>query len=280
MPTTFAVDFNPESFLSQLKEVAPENWPQILSDASNQTGYYVLNKYQQQMNNYLDRPVPYTLNSMYLQKSTPSTLAASVQWKDSSGGNISAGKYLQPEVFGGSRGQKKFERALQAKGLIPNGFVAVPTDKAPLDSYGNVPGSYFVQILSAIGANPAFVQNKQIKKLRKLSSVNLIKGVAKAALAYKAIQAKEARAKARAQKFFVVVKGDGNPLPIGVYERTSLDVGSIVVRVFNFVPTANYRTSFPFYDIGTAAAQAKFPEKLDEAIQTALGKAIFKAVNS
>ncbi|MGZ6477673.1 MAG: hypothetical protein ACXWQE_00145 [Bdellovibrionales bacterium] len=272
MSIAFKLEFDPKIFIDQLKELAPDKWQKILSDASNETGFYVLNKYKQQMPNYIDRPTPFTLNSMFVKKSKPTTLDTSVQWKDWTGsGSIPAGKYLTPEAFGGQRRQKRFERALQAKGLIPAGWVAVPTKDAPKDSYGNVPGGYITKILSYLGASPDYQQNRQINRLKKMSTVNLIKGVAKTAMNFKAVQAKEDRAKKRAQKFFAVIKGRrGNPLPSGIYERANMTLGSAIKRVFNFVPIATYRVSFPFYEIGTEAANSKFPSKVAEAVEKSL----------
>lgn len=274
MSAVFTVDFDPKKMIDQLDKVSPDKWSKILSDAQNETGFYVLAKYKKEMSNYIDRPVPYTINSMYLKKATGPNLEASVQWKDSSSNSISAGHYLQPEVFGGNRSQKKMERALQAKGLIPNGWVAVPTKDAPKDSYGNVPNSFINQILSFLNANTDYQSNQQIKKLRKLSTVNLIKGVAKAAVNQSKLAAREKRAAQKAQKYFTAIKGrKGNPLPSGIYERTNafgVGIGASIKRIFNFVPIASYKVTFPFYDIGTQAAQSKFPSKLDEAIQKAL----------
>lgn len=274
MAVVIKIDFDLNKALVPLKAVAPEKWQGILQSAANETGFYVLNKYKQQMPHYIDRPVPYTLNSMFLKKATKTNPEATVQWKEWSGtGAVPAGKYLQPEVFGGNRSQKRFEKALARSGLLPEGWVAVPTKDAPKDNFGNVPGGYITKILSYLKANPDAQQNRQIQRLRKKRTVSFIREFAKAALNKDKILAREERARKRGQKFFAVIRGrDNNPLPSGIYERANLTLGSAIKKVFSFVPAASYRVSFPFAEIGDQAARAKFPEKLDEAIQKALSK--------
>lgn len=267
------VDFQVKQAIDKLNAVAADKWPDILQEATNETAFYVLNKFKQQMPNYIDRPTPFTLNSMFVKKANVNNIDASVQWKDWTGsGSIPAGKYLTPEVYGGARKQKRFEKALQNAALMPAGYVAVPTKDAPIDNYGNVPGGYITQILSYLKANPDFTQNRQVAKLKKISTGSLLKGIGKAAFNRQALAEKEAKARSRLRKFFAVISGrNGNPLPSGIYERVNMTLGSAIKRVFDFVPVATYKVTFPFYDIGTSAANDKFPSKLNEAIAKRLG---------
>lgn len=260
--------------LEKLKAVDKAAWPGILAEASNETGFYVLAKFKQQLPQYIDRPTPFTLNSMFVKKASRSNPDASVQWKDWTGsGSVPAGKYLQPEVHGGPRRPKRFERALQASGLMPQGYVAVPTKDAPRDAYGNVPGGFITQVLSYLKANPDFMQNRQVNRLKKMGTGKLLKGVFKTATNYEKVKAREERARKKKPKFFSSIQGqNNNPLPSGVYERVDMAMGSAIRRIFSYVPVATYRVSIPFYDIGKQAADKKFPEKLDQAIQKSLAK--------
>lgn len=258
--------------LSKLAGIEPTQWPKILASAANETGYYALNKYKQQMPSFFDRPTPFTLNSMFLQKATPSSLEAIVQWKDASGSNGSAGQYLQPEVFGGARPQKRFERALQAAGLMPAGYVCIPTKDAPIDSFGNVPSAFYQAILTYLKANPTTAKSKQIARLKRQGFLKLTRGVIDTALNYEKAQAKEQRAAQKKAKYFTAINGQGTTLPGGVYERVNL-FGGAIRRLFAYVPLAQYKASFPFYQLGADAAYAKFPEKLDEAIAKSVANA-------
>lgn len=265
------VDHEVQKAIAQLDTVSTRQWPFIFQVALNNTAADVLKTFQTAMPYFIDRPTPFTVNSMFVKQSTKQKLEATIQWKEFTGtGSIPAGKYLTPEVYGGARKQKRFEKALQAAGLIPSGWVAVPTKDAPIDSYGNVPGGYITQILSYLGANPDFQANRSVKKLRRMSTASIIKGIAKALLDQER-EAKDSRQRARRQKFFAVIKGrNGNPLPSGIYERVNMSLGSAIKRVFDFVPVATYKVSFPFFDIGTGAANAAFPVRLTEAIQKAI----------
>ncbi len=265
------IDSEVKKALATLDTVSERQWPFIFQVALNDTARDVLKVYQTAMPYYIDRPVPFTINSMFVKLATKQNLNATVQWKEFTGsGSIPAGKYLTPEVYGGPRRQKRFEKALQAAGLIPSGWVAVPTKDAPIDSYGNVPGSYITQILSYLGANPDFQSNRSVKKLKKLSTGALLKGIAKALLDQERAQ-KDSRQRRRLQKFFTVINGkDNNPLPSGIYERVNMTLGSAIKRVFDFVPVATYKVSFPFFDIGTDAANSAFPKRLTDAIAKAI----------
>jgi hypothetical protein len=250
--------------LQRLRAVSQDRWPAILTRAANETAYYVLNKYRQQMPKFLDRPTAFTLNSMYVAKATASKLEATVQWKDSAQGG-SAGRYLQPEVYGGERRHKGFENALQALGLMPKGWFAIPSANGlPLDAYGNVPRGVIQKILAALKANPETQNKKQVQRLKRMGVAGLAKGIIKTSLNYSKVKGRETRAAARKAKYFTVL-GDSRLAP-GIYER----VGTGIRQVFFFLPATHYKKQFPFYELGQEAARKKFPEKLDEAISKAL----------
>jgi hypothetical protein len=266
---TVKVDSDLPLALEKLKGISADKWPSILAYAANQTGYYVVNKYKQQMPSFIDRPIPFTVNSIYLKPAKVDKVEATVQWREFAGTGTSGGKYLRPIVEGGGRRLKKFEKALQNAGLMPRGMLAVPTKDAPVDAYGNVPGALYTKILSYLRANPDGMQNRSVQKLKRMKLKNLVKGVAKATFNYEKLKAKEDRAKKKAAKYFTVIAGRGNPLPPGIYERVNL-FGGAIRRLFNFVSETTYHATFPFERIGREAAQAKFPEKLDEAIARSL----------
>lgn len=61
-------------------------------------------------------------------------------------------KYLSPQIEGGSRRQKRFERLLSRKGILPPGWFALPGKGAKLDAAGNLPGSLIVKLLAYLQA--------------------------------------------------------------------------------------------------------------------------------
>jgi hypothetical protein len=220
-----------KAILDRLSAVEEKNWQRILADASTETAFYVRNKVRKQMPEYLDRPKPFTVNSIYVEKGKSRDAEASVLWRKPAGGN-SGGRYLIPTVEGGDRRVKGFERSLQSAGLMPPGDVAVPTKDAPKDAYGNVPSSFILKVIAALKFNPSGSKYKNDKRA-----------------------------------FFVVVKRQGRGLTPGIYERRYAALGGSIRRIFGFFSRAVYKQTFPFYDLGRKAAEEKFPEKLEQAIQ-------------
>jgi hypothetical protein len=78
-------------------------------------------------------------------------MAASVEVKNF-GSGIVPERYLAAEIEGGQRREKASERALERMGILKPGMDVVPGADAPLDAYGNIPGSVMVRILSRLKA--------------------------------------------------------------------------------------------------------------------------------
>lgn len=107
-----------------------------------------------EMRKVFDRPTPWTLNSTYLQRATRDALTATVGIKDASQleSKVTPARTLEAQASGGSRGQKRFERGLQTLGVLPSGWVAVPSRSVPKDGHGNVNGQYLRGLLRAVSA--------------------------------------------------------------------------------------------------------------------------------
>ena len=103
---------------------------------------------------YIDSPTRWTINSTFLKPATESRLITRVGFKDYSSTGVPAAKYLNPQVAGGLRNPKPFESRLRSAGLLGSNQFAVPTGNAPLklNSYGNLTGAAYVQILSRLSA--------------------------------------------------------------------------------------------------------------------------------
>jgi hypothetical protein len=92
---------------------------------------------------------PYTLGSTRIVPATPQNLAAQVAVKNitTRGGTLPE-TYLFPEVFGGTRHEKRFEKALRFAGLLNPGERAVTSiyfDQ--VDAQGNIPAATLRNIL-------------------------------------------------------------------------------------------------------------------------------------
>ncbi|QPC43996.1 hypothetical protein HW532_15640 [Kaustia mangrovi] len=127
-------------------------WPFAIAMALTRIGKRVKSAERDEMKRVFDRPTPYTLNSLRLEPATKSDLQARIWFREFAGKGTPAAKYLLPQVYGGSRVEKRFERRI---GL---GYL-MPTTAAPLDRYGNVRRSIYSKILSGVGAQGDPYQN-------------------------------------------------------------------------------------------------------------------------
>ena len=105
-----------------------------------------------EMRRVFDRPTPYALNSLTIVAATKDKLVARVLVKNTrTAGGVRPESFLFPEVAGGSRSDKRFERALRYAGLLKPGEQAIPGKGIKLDGYGNVSGAQTRSILNQLG---------------------------------------------------------------------------------------------------------------------------------
>jgi len=189
-----------------------------------------------------DRPTPATLDSIYVRPATKSKLEATVGIKDFMGKGNPAVKWLQAEIEGGQRHTKRFERALQASGILPQGYAIVPGAAADLDEYGNIRPSLIVQLLSYFKAFPemGYRMNMSDKRKAALAKGNKKKGQ-------------------RGVAYFV---SRGNWLHAGIWARYTFAHGSAVKPILMFVRTASYEKRFDFFYAAEKTIEAQFPLRL------------------
>jgi hypothetical protein len=117
------------------------------------------------MERVFDQPTRYTLNALAVIPATKYNLTATLHFRE--GGGTPAWKFLGPEVRGGSRHKKGFERALERAGILRANEYAVPSKFMPLDGNGNMRPGLITRILSDVGANPDPLSNASTKGRRK-----------------------------------------------------------------------------------------------------------------
>lgn len=103
-----------------------------------------------EMRRVFHSPTPYTLGALFLVPASKSNLVARVNVKNAATAGIQPEKFLAPEVEGGSRGEKRFERALRYAGILLAGERALPGDGLQLDANGNVSGARVRSILAGL----------------------------------------------------------------------------------------------------------------------------------
>lgn len=186
---------------------------------------------ESQIARVFDRPTPYTLKAVRTKPATKRNLVAEVKLKDESFKGNPAVRWLIAQVRGGARSHKGFEKLMQRAGVMPQGWYAIPTKNAPLDRYGNVPGSVINRILSQTQSSRDILTRETPRS--------------RARNVRRAIKRREGR--------YFVASAD-NPktrhLAAGIWERVTFGFGNSIRPVFVFSPTPpTYTKRLPFEDI-------------------------------
>lgn len=135
------IDIKGISGVEDMLKAVPGKAHRACAVAMNQTGKAIKEAEIVEMRRVFDRPVPFTLNSLQLTTASKSDLTAMVGFKSPA---RMGQHYLVPQVEGGARKLKGFERGIGKREFVPG-------KGARLDRYGNVPGSQIVQIMSVLG---------------------------------------------------------------------------------------------------------------------------------
>ena len=235
--------------------VAESQLPFAMAKAITQTAQQVREAERNEMRKVFSNPTPFTLNSLFLRPATKTRLQAEVWLK---WGNQPE-HYLLPQIQGGSRPLKRFERRMVMTGLMGPGQRAVPAAGAKLNAYGNMSKGQIVQILSQLRTDV-------------VSGVN-----------QNATNSKRSRAKRSKVAYFVsrgpgARKGSGKGsrrpaaqnLPAGVWARYSFSWGSAVKPVLLFVNGTRYSKRFDFFKVADSAVASAFPTAFAAAAQEAM----------
>lgn len=216
--------------------------------ALTRTAQYVQGQLVSAMDQAFDRPTPYTKNALYIQPATKTRPVALIKVKDEAFKGNPAVRFLFPEISGGARNLKGFEKLLQRSGVMPNGWFAVPTSAAQLDAYGNVPGSTLNRILSQLQSARDSLANEN-----------------------SALRTRRNRTK-RAQRYFAVMPGtERGKLKPGIYERLGTAFGSGIRPIFIYTQkTPNYQPRYDFYGLAQRWATERFPIEAQSAIERAI----------
>lgn len=193
---------------------------------------------QSAMQSDLDNPTPFTLNSLYVKPATKANLISVLAFKDPVNGT-SAGQYLVPEVLGGLRLEKPFEKIERSIGVLPTGKMIIPGAGMRLNRYGNVSLAQLEPILQA-ATGVKFAKSKR-------------------------------KAKAPKKQLEVFVGSPaGGRLPMGIWQR--LTDGSLK-PLFVFVSRATYKARLPVGQIAGGVFAADFPAIFDKAFADAVATA-------
>jgi len=233
--------------LAQVTTLRERDLPFVISTAINMTMKQVKADMRAEMERVFNAPTPFTLNSLQTAPiATKDSLEAVLRFRDFAGKGTPAGKYLAPEIYGGERRMKSFEKALSNAGLLPADMWAVPAKPggsdqqgAPLDQHGNIKGSYLNRMLSYLRANRDATQNRAT--------------------------AKGGRRRSKTFQWFCITE-PGKGLPMGIYERRARAVHMVI----KYVRSPQYPVRFKFGDVAQASAARNFGPNIDKAVGIAI----------
>jgi hypothetical protein len=211
---------------------------------------------EQEIRNTFDRPTPLIENGMRITIDKNRKLVG-LGWKDVYGkneptvehrGNLYAdavSRTLIPQIDGTQRVAKPSERQLRAKGLLGASEFLVPSRTAPLDRYGNIPGSTMSKIIADLQAYTYSGSSRNTKDPNKM----------------KYIWGKVGNARG----IFQVQGGVGRLL--GGNTRGNW---SLIFLVVNRAP--NYRQRFKFYETATDSFKAIWKGEFERVYEREISK--------
>lgn len=201
-----------------------------------------------------DRPTPWVKGSVRYVKARKDRVEASIDfdaWGNKT--NVTAGKVLHAEIFGGIRKNKRHEVALQRVGILPAGMHIAPGPAAKKDAYGNMSSAQIVQVISWFQGFEKFSgarQNMTDKTKMKIMAGRKIKGV-----------------KQRGFELFALSERVGKLHP-GIYIRkdySSAEASKVshlshggAAAIMYFIKPTTYKKRFDFYGIADKAARKEF----------------------
>lgn len=230
MPINVSIDHDLDEVRREIRDFSDRQVPFAIAKALTRTAEAARDRARTEMTRVFDRPKPFTLNSLYILKATKKSLEASVGIKDVSSKGTPASRYLAPQIAGGDRQSKRFERVLHSFGGGRGKAQVVPGAGVPLDKHGNVSRGRVNTIL---------------KRLR-------VAGAGKSA-------------QAQQEGYFMGRPEDRPDLPEGVWKHER----SRLVPVLVFVRKVEYRSRFAIRDIVRQTVEDEFSGHFKEELHKA-----------
>ena len=208
-----------------------------------------------------DRPVQFTLNAVTFEKATKENQAAKVFFRQSDDNSGKAkNEHIRPGAQGaGARHQKKTEFLLTRLGFLPPGWVTVPGNKMPLNSFGNMAGSHYKDIINVlqlkVGSRFESGHGRYIKSQIRAKKMSV------------------------ATELFAVAPGlnsmakGGGWLPPGVYKHLP---GRRLLQMLKFVRKASYSKRLDVDAVVKKAVDTNLQRRWDQAAAGAIATAFKK----
>lgn len=272
-----------DKIAKELKDLSDRRIRSAAATALTRTAVALQKRTKEEMKRvFQGGPTPYTERAVRYIPATAKRLGAAVgfnivafqdergnvlEYRDEGEGQTPQGKYIQFQMNGGQRRQKRFEKALQYVGVLPAGWFCVPGEKAKLDRHGNHVPSEIRQILSWFDAGEMTAGSTQ--NMRDKGREKRRKGTRKkAGFEYFAVQPGGVRTFKRANG-----KTGTHKMQPGVYRRTFHALGTSIEPIIIFVRGAAYRARFDFYAMMKREAGPMLEAETARAISQALARA-------
>lgn len=214
--------------------------PFAASLALTETAKDTRRHHQEMLPMIFDRPTRFTLNYLQVVPSRKETMVARLEAKTF---RNKREHYLTPNVEGGGRKHKGFERWLIGKGLMLSSEYAVPAGGARMNAFGNISPGQITQILSQLAASPDAMQWETARSRK--------------------------RAGSKRGRYFVPQAGSG--LARGVWMRTG---ARAIKPILLFVRAPGYTGRYDFDGITERHAWLVFPRFFDAAMTRALSRSL------
>lgn len=252
-----------------LRNLASEQIPFAIMTAINSTAFKVKNALQAEMQSVFDRPTPWLIRHVAVAKATKENLTAIVGTpegiKDISGKGAgfsrvtSSGvfeRYISPHIEGGSRLPRNAETRLRKAGLLPQGWFAIPAPDAPLDSYGNLSGQWWMMLLSWLNAAQWSSQGASQNRAEKVSK-------------------RKNKLERQGVELFAATPGNARTrhLKPGVYARQRKGGFNTIKPLLLFVSRVTYQSRLDWAGIQQRTVEKELPDAMRAAVQRAIDTA-------
>jgi hypothetical protein len=244
-----------------LRDIPATVLPYAASTAATRTAQYLARTaLPNEMRRVFTGPTRWTLNSLRIFPATKSQPFARVSVKDDAPNNGTRPEnYLLPQVEGGGRKEKRFERSMRYAGLLPAGWRAMPGEGAKLDADGNFQRGEMQRILTATRSAFDPYQNKTNSKRSRRNARNApYFGITPSAGAFTRQGSGAGRTVFRPSS-----------LTPGVYRRE----GRAIRPVLIFTKTLpQYSARLDFTGVSERVTLERFPQEFDRAVSEILAR--------
>lgn len=224
------------SVRQKLTEIEKRQLPFATMTALNRVAVAVKAAEVDAMRAQFDRPTRFTLNSLFIKPAKKGKLEAKVWVKDYASKAQAPTWWLLPEVMGGARGQKRSEKLLAGRGILPGGKSLMPGQGMKLDAQGNVSRGQMQKILSGLGAQGDKHANSTDSR----------------------------RSAGNRKRFFVLGKGAN---ALGIAERTGKGRMQMVLA---FAAAPTYDSRLDFFGIANRIVRQRLPAEMRQALNEAV----------